>query len=46
MPTRKELMDTTLITLSLTTWTITMLILAIILLKKMRGVSIEEIRIV
>jgi len=46
MPTRKELMDTTLTTLSLTTWTITMLILAIILLKKMRGVSIEEIRIV
>jgi hypothetical protein len=42
----KELMDTALTTVSLTAWIITMLALVIILLRKMRGVSIEEIRLV
>ncbi|AFH42001.1 hypothetical protein [Fervidicoccus fontis] len=42
----KELMNVTLTAFSLIGWTIIMLILAIILLRKMRGVSIEEIRLV
>jgi hypothetical protein len=46
MPGDKELMDTMLTASSLTTWTITLLILDIILLRRMRGVGIEEIRIV
>jgi hypothetical protein len=42
----KELMDTALTTVSLTAWIITMLALVIVLLRKMRGVNIEEIRLV
>jgi hypothetical protein len=46
MPGDKELMDTMLTASSLTTWTIMLLILDIILLRRMRGIGIEEIRIV
>lgn len=46
MPGEKEQMNITLTACSLITWTFTMLILVVILLRKMRGIGIEEIRLV